>query len=89
MKKEWYIVTAKCKEQKDVFVKNIYGFNPYHVLSIFMQEILPTYAETNSLYTIKIELDQAYEPGRHEVLEELIRWIGCGYGWQYVNPKTR
>lgn len=89
MKSEWYIITAKCKEQKDVFVKSIYGLNPYHVLSIFMQENLPTYAEPNSFYSIKIELDQAYEPNREEVLEETLKWCGNGIGWKYVNPKVR
>lgn len=89
MKKEWYIVTAKCPEQKDVFVKNIYGLNPYHVLSMFMQENLPTYAEPNSFYNIRIELDRAYSPNREEVLEETLKWCGSSIGWKYVNPKAR
>lgn len=87
MKKEWYIVTAKCIDQNDMFVKNIRGLNPYDVFDTFMRDVLPIYAAPLSYYSIKIELDQSHEPNRHEVLEESIKWLGCGYGWQIVNTK--
>lgn len=88
MKKEWYIVTAKCPEQNDVFVKNMYGFDPYYILSMFMQENLPTYAEPNSFYNIRIESDKARNSNREEVIEETLEWCGNGIGWKYVNPKV-
>ncbi len=86
MGKEWYIVTAKCKEQKYVFVKSIYALNPVRVLNIFMQEDLPIYAEPNSIFNIKIELDNAYEPNKEEISEVTLKWCGNGIGWKYVTP---